>query len=294
MRCFHPDCSSGNSPVNNWEEAAETMDAEGLLKGDDAEVIPGLLNSIGPLGNREDIDWPSEALRQRLLAACPCLYTQIPERASAAAVVHLAEITLERPIDSSNVHAAFLVQHPAKGPAYAIPPLVRPTDGGGIMEALCSEVLTNSGVPEMRLDGEGWPLWDTGSHLLLNRGKASALKLYGDILIPAMPHNLLVSVKSEAARERLVVSGNRLESVGFGFFNNPAEFWSQSRIAMYKRWGFTAIYMPSETLQEVLRRIGADGRADEAVNVNGKALYRPLAEFGPDLAQVAGRITLDL
>src|ERR1044072_379849 len=61
--------------------------------------------------------------------------------------------------------------------------------GGDIMEGLCSEVLTNHGIPHMDMDDEGWPVWASKAHVSLNYGKLRALKLYGDILIPAAPHN---------------------------------------------------------------------------------------------------------
>ena len=65
----------------------------------------------------------------------------------------------------------------------------------------------------------------------------------GDILIPCAPTNLIISVKSEVARERLLYSANSIEGIGFGFFKEPEEFWTSSRMSLYKRMGFTAIYM---------------------------------------------------
>jgi hypothetical protein len=146
----------------------------------------------------------------------------------------------------------------------------------------------------MPVDANGWPIWTSPAHVVLNRGKASRLKLYGDLLIPALPHNLLISVKSVSAKERLIVSGNRLESVGFGFFYYPSEFWTKSRITLFKRWGFTAIYMPVSTHAGVVEKLHSDSRASDAVNVNGRPLYRPLTEFGADMARIAGRTSLDL
>jgi hypothetical protein len=113
-------------------------------------------------------------------------------------------------------------------------------------------------------------------------------------LIPAAPHNILISVKSVKARERFLVSGNRLESVGFGFFNQPSEFWSISRMKLFKRWGFVAVYMPQATLTSVSAFLHANGRTDYAININGKPLYRPLSDFTTDMRHVAGRVTLAL
>lgn len=162
------------------------------------------------------------------------------------------------------------------------------------MEALCGEVLSNHGVPHMSLDGEGWPEWASVSHVSLNKGKFSDLKLYGDFLIPSAPHNLLISVKSEAARERLIVSGNRLESVAFGFFNDPSEFWTENRMLLLKRWGFVAVYMPTNTLLSLNAELDSTGRAPQAININGRPLFRDLSAFGADMARVAGRVTFAL
>ncbi|QSX78936.1 hypothetical protein [Agrilutibacter solisilvae] len=171
------------------------------------------------------------------------------------------------------------------------PPLVAATAGGDIMEALCSEVLSNHGVPHMSLDVEGWPTWSSRAHVSLNTGKLRQLKLYGDFLIPCAPHNLLISVKSEAARERFIVSGNRLESVGFGFFAEPDEFWTSSRMNLMKRWGFVAIYMPDSTLQAILNHLKANNTTSDAININGRPLFRSLSDFGDDMARIAGKVS---
>ena len=122
----------------------------------------------------------------------------------------------------------------------------------------------------------------------------SVLKTYGDILIPCAPTNILISVKTETAKERLLVSGNRFESIGFGFFKEPSEFWAESRIKMYKRMGFSVIYMPDTTVQAIYERLNEQGKRDVAININGTNLYRPLHEFGTDMRKVAGKSSLDL
>jgi hypothetical protein len=162
------------------------------------------------------------------------------------------------------------------------------------MEALCSETLTNEGVPHMSEKSNGDFVWASPSHVSLNRGSLRRLKLYGDFLIPAAPHNILISVKSEAARERFVVSGNRLESVGFGFFNDASEFWTENRMNQLKRWGFVAVYMPSATLLAIDNKLARTGHGSFAINVNGKSLFRPLSQFGSDMLSVAGRVSYDL
>src|SRR5699024_702735 len=108
------------------------------------------------------------------------------------------------------------------------------------------------------------------------------------------PHNILISVKSEAARERFVVSGNRLESVGFGFFNDAREFWTTNRMNLYKRWGFSAIYMPTDTLNALKDHLDREGTTKHSVNINGRDLFRDLATFGDDMARYAGKLSLGI
>lgn len=100
-------------------------------------------------------------------------------------------------------------------------------------------------------------------------------------------------MKSEAARERLLYSSNSIEG-GFGFFNQAEEFWTTSRMGLFKRVGFSAIYMPKETHAAVMSRVTAEGRERHAVNVNGTDLVRPLNKFGEDMRRVVGRSALDL
>jgi len=172
---------------------------------------------------------------------------------------------------------------------------VTPGAGGGdIMEALCSEVLDNEGVPHMKVGSDGWPVWGVKTHVSLNSGGFHPLKLYGDILVPCAPHNLLISVKSEAARERFVVSGNRLESIGFGFFSDASEFWTTNRMGLLKRWGFVAVYMPTQTLNAIEARIQSSGTQAHNVNINGRPLYRDLRDFGSDVFRVAGKLSSEI
>lgn len=116
-----------------------------------------------------------------------------------------------------------------------------------------------------------------------------SLQALGDILIPCAPTNLVISVKSEVARERLLYSANSIEGIGFGFFKEPQEFWTSSRMSLYKRMGFTAIYMPDATFDQVMTKVAADGNSRHAININGTPLYRPLSVFGDDMARVVGR-----
>lgn len=141
----------------------------------------------------------------------------------------------------------------------------------------------------MPLGPDRWPIWNMPGHVLLNEGKMSSLQALGDLLIPCAPTNLVISVKSEVARERLLYSANSIEGIGFGFFKEPEEFWTDSRMALYKRMGFTAIYMPAETHQRVIDHVNAAGSGRHAININGTDLYRPLTIFADDMLRVIGR-----
>jgi hypothetical protein len=233
----------------------------------------------------------SRALLRRLLTLCPCLYNQIDVRTTPRAVIHFCEMALKAPITSSNVHDAFLAQHPS-APRFNPSPIQSCTDGGTVMEMLCSEVLNSHGIPEMKLDTDDWPLWSMPGHVLLNQGRINALRALGDIMIPCAPTNLVISVKSEAARERLLYSANSIEGIGFGFFNQPSEFWTVSRMSLFKRMGFSAIYMPDNTHKQIMDHLKIEGTERHAVNINGSGLYRPLTLFGDDIRRVVGRSSM--
>ena len=266
------------------------------IKSDQQSTYASALSHFGSLGT-SPMNSPSvipKALFKRILDLCPCLFTQVKEKVSPQGVVHLCEVTLGSKIDSKNVYNAFQVQHPRIPTiTYKYPPAIHGASGGAIMEALCSEVLTNHKVPHMQTGPKDWPQWDSVSHITLNSGKFTRIKLYGDILVPAAPHNLLITIKSEAARERLILSGNRLDIVGFGFFNEPKEFCSEDRMKLYKRWGFLAIYMPKDTLASINSHLTQKSLMHYALNINGRPLYRSLDDFGDDIFKIAGKLVMD-
>jgi hypothetical protein len=294
MQCLHPSCPAGNG-LSSWEEVVEhpSLKIQQRYKGE-------VLDFLEPIGTLDTMAHNTESTLltstyfKRLLDSCPCLFAQLDVRVTAKAVVHLCETTLGAKITSANVYDAFMIQHPATDRNYSYSPRISGAGGGDIMEALCSEVLSNHGIPEMTSDSNGYPEWKSQSHLSLNGGKMTRLKLYGDLLIPAAPHNILVSVKSETARERFVLSGNRLESVGFGFFNDPSEFWTENRMNLLKRWGFIAVYMPQNTLRTIETKLEEKGICKMAININGEPLYRPLECFGDDMYRIAGKLSMNL
>lgn len=298
MLCMHPYCPMGEG-LPSWTDVVHHPDLK-INPRYHADAL-SFLNSIGPLEN-STLTLPmqapsliSSAYFNRLLSACPCLYAQIDKKVSPKAVVHLCEVTLGQKITSRNVYNAFEIQHPKINTrTYLYAPVTPGAAGGDIMEQLCSEVLSNHDIPHMDLSEENWPKWEGRRHLSLNSGKMTSLKLYGDILIPCAPHNLLISVKSEAARERFIVSGNRLESIGFGFFNDASEFWTDNRMNLLKRWGFIAIYMPKNTLDLLEDKLHSRNAFNQAININGRRLFRPLEDFGDDMARVAGKLSMTL
>lgn len=297
MLCLHPYCPLG-SPVSSW---AETLDRPELKvrSGPEKSALLANLNSLFGAGPSKPAIPRSEptavkAVMERLLQYCPCLYNQIDRPPSAKAIVHLCELSVGSRITDANVVEAFKVQHP-KAPGWAYPPARNFQGmGGTIMELLCSEVLTSAGIPAMELDPIDWPVWRMPGHILLNAGKMNDLKALGDILIPCAPTNLVISVKSEKAKERLLYSANSIEGIGFGFFDTPSEFWTKRRMQLYKRMGFSAIYMPDTTLNNLLTKLDEKCTRKFAVNINGTDLYRPLTQFSADMHKVVGKSAFDL
>lgn len=109
-------------------------------------------------------------------------------------------------------------------------------------------------------------------------------KWVGDFYLLGDPFNLIVSVKSFAARERLLASGsgNLLSpTVGWGLFNEPAEF-SYDRLVSYAYRGFIAIYAPAALIQAL------PANALEFTNINGNPLMRDLATMVPNIQQTMG------
>lgn len=291
MRCLHPHCPLNPQP-STWQQVVAHPDLklQNKYRADAAAWLDahfGFGPTMPPVPKQPPA-MPIAALG-RLLRLCPCLFNQIDVAPTPRAVVHFCELTLGQKITATNVHAAFLIQHPKLPPDFNPGPIKPCATGGTVMEMLCSEVLTSAGIPPMSPETKGWPDWEMPGHVLLNEGKMSSLQALGDILIPCAPTNLIISVKSEVARERLLYSANSIEGIGFGFFKEPEEFWTSSRMSLYKRMGFTAIYMPEGTHKAVMDHVVAAGEERHAININGTELYRPLSAFADDMRRVIGR-----
>lgn len=291
VQCLHPHCPAGGGAAT-WTEILalpqiklkpplQPAAAAWMVRHFSAPPShPGVPRPLPP-------DVPAAVLA-RLMQLCPCLFNQVDRAPTPRAVVHFCELTLGTQITSANVHQAFLIQHPS-APQFNPGPLQECARGGTVMELLCSEVLTSAGIPAMMPGPDLWPAWRMPGHVLMNEGPMQSLQALGDILIPCAPTNLVISVKSEVARERLLYSANSIEGIGFGFFKEPQEFWTASRMSLYKRMGFTAIYMPDATHGQVMQRVEADNNRRHATNINGTELYRPLSIFADDMVRVVGR-----
>jgi len=100
-----------------------------------------------------------------------------------------------------------------------------------------------------------------------------------DFSLLGKPFNLLISVKSFKAKERLLVSGsgNILSpSVGWGLFNDITE-WTVDRVSAYLYRGFIGIYMPSNLYNKL------SPAAKRIKNINSKPLLRKVENFMRDL-----------
>ncbi|MHA2219982.1 MAG: hypothetical protein ACXACY_29170 [Candidatus Hodarchaeales archaeon] len=104
-------------------------------------------------------------------------------------------------------------------------------------------------------------------------------KWLGDFSIFGSPFNIIVSVKSFKAKERLMASGSGgilTPTVGWGLFDDPSE-WGKDRVISYLHRAFIAIYLPKTTL----RRIPRSSR--NIKNINGKPFLRKLDNFMSDI-----------
>lgn len=108
---------------------------------------------------------------------------------------------------------------------------------------------------------------------------ANNVKWLGDYALLGFPLNIIISVKSFKAKERLLMSGTGSQlvpTIGFGLFDDPSEF-SAKRLISYRMRGFLCIYMPKGTWS------GTKKQAQEFLNWNGSKLLRPLEQFPSDL-----------
>jgi hypothetical protein len=104
-------------------------------------------------------------------------------------------------------------------------------------------------------------------------------KWLGDFSVRGIPFNVLISVKSFTAKERLLASGSGVllaPTIGFGFFKEAKE-WNAARLDAYVYRGFLAVYLPNATLCALSRQ------ACMRRNVNGRRFLRRIDKFSDDL-----------
>lgn len=204
MICLHPYCPIGNG-LASWQDVVN--DARLKVRAGERGALLANLNAarLNVIGNPYAFQVQNQALLGRMLKWMPCLHTQINEPTSADAIVHLCEITLGARINSANLYNAFVIQNPSDlSKTFTVNAQLHMGVAGDISEALCSEVLTNEGLPELKLNDDGWPILAHG-HISLNKGKMRQVKAFGDILIPCAPSNIIISVKTQTAKEGLCI-----------------------------------------------------------------------------------------
>ena len=111
------------------------------------------------------------------------------------------------------------------------------------------------------------------------RNTSNEDKWLGDYILLGAPFNVVISVKSYKAKERLLVSGSGsllVPTIGWGLFDDPDE-WKYERLKNYLYRGFIAIYMPKYTL----KKLKNDSRKLE--NTHKKIFLRPIENLVSDI-----------
>lgn len=168
MICLHPCCPMlSTTGTAKWRSVVENSYLN-LPPAQQAPTLTLLNRHFGKLGTiPAPVTLPiSNAALKRLLELCPCLFTQIDEKPTAKAIVHLCEITLGKTIDCTNAHDAYLVQHPSAGPDYTFPP-VRKYEGIGGSVIHTKHLLTlQEGVSEAQFN----EMTESGIRLVVPEG----------------------------------------------------------------------------------------------------------------------------
>jgi hypothetical protein len=113
----------------------------------------------------------------------------------------------------------------------------------------------------------------------------SQWKWVGDFYIEGTPFNIIISVKSFKAKERLMASGsgNILSpTVGFGLFDDPGEF-NEERVRRYPFRAFLAIYVPQALYDQL------ESNVQNLTNMNGKAFIRSINFLREDIKEALGQ-----
>ena len=111
------------------------------------------------------------------------------------------------------------------------------------------------------------------------RNTSNEDKWLGDYIMLGAPFNVVISVKSYKAKERLLVSGSGsllVPTIGWGLFDDPAEF-KLERLKNYLYRGFIAIYMPKSTLKLL------DSGSKKLENTHKEIFIRPIENLISDI-----------
>ena len=111
------------------------------------------------------------------------------------------------------------------------------------------------------------------------RNTSNEDKWLGDYIMLGAPFNVVISVKSYKAKERLLVSGSGsllVPTIGWGLFDDPTEF-KLERLKNYLYRGFIAIYMPKSTLKLL------DSNSKKLENTHKEIFIRPIESLISDI-----------
>ena len=111
------------------------------------------------------------------------------------------------------------------------------------------------------------------------RNTSNEDKWLGDYIMLGAPFNVVISVKSYKAKERLLVSGSGsllVPTIGWGLFDDPTEF-KLERLKNYLYRGFIAIYMPKNTLKLL------DSDSKKLENTHKEIFIRPIENLISDI-----------
>ena len=111
------------------------------------------------------------------------------------------------------------------------------------------------------------------------RNTSNEDKWLGDYIMLGAPFNVVISVKSYKAKERLLVSGSGsllVPTIGWGLFDDPTEFKFE-RLKNYLYRGFIAIYMPKSTLKLL------DSDSKKLENTHKEIFIRPIESLISDI-----------
>ena len=132
----------------------------------------------------------------------------------------------------------------------------------------------------------------------LRKVQSPEISSYGDFVLPCLPNNLWISVKSDYSRERLLASGYSNDILGATFLVDASEISATLTRNMMKA-GFLALYIPdvpvnpdqlknNENTYEQFLIQRKKNKLPLPLNINGTAFVRKLSKLGDDLKNFIG------